>query len=276
MAVSSNTRAPLAVATGWICFFLLVSTVVAQSEQSLSITEAARQARERRERSGKAPKVFTNEDLERLSREQRQLRILMPRPRGKPELTFPPFHRRILVNADATQIEAGGCDTSYAAELKLEINALEEQLAALQRETTLPQNPVSNSDWDPQYFRSGQVGLDVGAPPRSDAEPQVPARVAEVQVQGTLEALRKELRALCMPSEAADIQRRLDEAEYNLDWARRKFALDQEAYYQQPASPSGASGNAWLTSEREQVEQLESEVVQLKAQLSTLLPPVAP
>jgi hypothetical protein len=250
----------------------LVPASCAQDPQSPSVVDAAREARERQERSGRHPRVITNEDLEELNRNQRPLRIEGTRSRSKPEFPASPSiftHPRILNAAQVQDDSFSGCEAPHADQLRAQIGAAEQDLEALQRENDAQGPVISDNGLDLQYFQPGQSGLNVGSPPRLDSQPQSQTRVAQQEVQDRLDALRKQLQIACEPPEIAVVQRQLDQAESDLDLAQRQFALDQEAYYQQPASPNGAQGNAWLDSERQQVVDLQALVDELRAELAS-------
>ncbi len=247
-----------------------------EPEPAASVVDAARQARERQERPGKHPRVITNEDLEKLNRNSRQeLKILAPRRKG-PEFGLPPggFGRPKLMNASQVSelplsAEASrGCDSPRARELRAEVAGVQAQLDTLRAINDSYGAVVSNDDWDPQYFRPGGSGLFLGSPPRSDSQPQSASRVGQAELEERLARMQRGLQIVCEPPRVAEIQRKLDQTQGELDLARRQFALDQEAYYQQPASPSGAPANAWLDSERQHVLDLQGRVDQLRAELA--------
>lgn len=246
--------------------------VQAQSEDSLSVTEAAKQARDRQEHAGQHPRVITNEDLEKLNQKDRPLRIVAPRRRSKPE--FPPSPSiftcpRVVNAAQVGSDQDGTCGDLAALELRRQIEEAKERLDLLRRVNDARGQVISDDDFDPQYFRPGQSGLNVGGPPRSDAQSQSPTRIQQRAVQDRLTLLQRQLLIVCEPADVADIRRRLDQAEDDLDFAQRKYALDREAYYQQAASPAGAEGNAWLDSERQQLSELDAQVDALREELAS-------
>ena len=130
---------------------------------------------------------------------------------------------------------------------------------------------ISDGDVDPQYFKPGASGLDMGSPRLQDSQPPVPARVASVEVEERIAALQKLLRMACEPPEAAKLQSELDSVQRQLDVAQRTLGLDQADFYSRPDFTADAAGQTRINNEQAQAQDLQSQVDQLKNQLTAEL-----
>jgi hypothetical protein len=222
-----------------------------------SVVEAARSAREHKTNSAKHSKIITNADLgeERSAASDSALQ--------------PPS-----TNAAATANPSpAGCDNPESAALKMELQAAQQELDRVRGELSYQPTVISGNDLDLQYFKPGNSGLNVGAPPLLNAQPLNPARVTEVELEGKIASTQKALRLSCEPPEAAKIQMELDLAEQELNPLQRQFALDQEAYYSKSNYAEDAAGKARLDAELQQIQSLQSEVERLRNELAALNPP---
>ena len=155
------------------------------------------------------------------------------------------------------------------------MQAAQQELDQLRRDLQNNSPVVSGNDLDLQYFKPGNSGFDVGAPPLLDTEPPVPARITEVELTERIESLQKALRLVCEPPEAARIQSAIDDDERDLDLFQRQFALDQEDYYSRPVTER-LGGNPQLDAEQQQIQALQAEIENLNAQLGALASTQAP
>lgn len=230
------------------------------SVQTVSVVDAARSARERAFSSGKHSKIITNSDLG----------VQLPVPSAS---TFD--LQLAATNADEVSNPLpAGCDNPQAERLRAELQAAQQELGQLRRDLQNNSPVVSGKDLDLQYFKPGNSGFNVGAPPLLDTEPPAPARVTEVELAERIESLQKALRLGCEPPEAARIQSAIDDDERELDLFQRQFALDQEDYYSRPVTER-LGGNPQLDAEQQQIQELQAEIEDLKAQLAALVPPQA-
>jgi len=155
----------------------------------------------------------------------------------------------------------------------MELQAAQQELDRVRGELSYQPTVISGNDLDLQYFKPGNSGLNVGAPPLLNAVPLNPARVTEVELQEKIASTQKALRLACEPPEAAKIQTDLDLAEQELNPLQRRFALDQEAYYSKSNYPEDTAGKARLDAELLQIQNLQSEVDRLRQELAALSPP---
>jgi hypothetical protein len=228
-----------------------------------SVADAARNARQRQASSANHHKIITNADIG----------ALYPAPSASA------FHLQpISSNADETPNPStpnpgtvAACDNPQAQRLRTELQAAQQELSQLRRELLSNPPVISDHDLDPQYFRPGNSGLNVGTPPLLDDQPPAPPRVSEVQLQERIDFLNKALRLACEPPEAARIQAAIYQAEDELNLLHRQFALDQDDYYSRPVTER-LGGNPQLDAERQQIQELQSEIERLKAELAALLP----
>jgi hypothetical protein len=225
--------------------------------QTVSVVDAARSARERAFSSGKHSKIITNADLGVQSPVSNPSTFGLPLP---------------STNADeVSNLPSAGCDNPQAERLKADLQSAQQELDQLRRELQNNSPVVSGNNLDLQYFKPGNSGFDVGAPPLLDTEPPAPARVSEVELEQRIDRLQKALRLACEPPEAARIQSAVDYLERELNLLQRQFALDQDDYYSRPVTER-LGGNPELDAEQQQIEALQAEIQDLKEQLDALIP----
>ena len=228
------------------------------SAASSSVVEAARNARDLRNNAKNPHKVITNEDLK-------------PRLPSPP----PPDHRFLDSISYAQQLppSPSGCETNpQAIRLKSEIQASQSDLDALQQQASLPASVISDRDLDPQYFKPGASGFNVGSAPLLDNQPPIPARVSATQLQERIASLQQLLRIACEPPEAASLQLQVDTAQQQLDLATRALALDQADFYGRTDFTSDSAGQLRINSEQQRVQELQAEFDRLKAELAAQMP----
>jgi len=242
-----------------IMFLALVFATPALSQQpSPSVAQAARNAREHKAHSAKAAKIFTNDDVDA----ERSLA-------GDSALVPP-------ASTDSAKISnplSKDCDNPRAEGLKLDLQDAQQELDQVRRELSYQPTVISGNNLDLQYFKPGNSGLSVGAPPLSNVMPPLPARVTEVELQEKMESLKSALSLTCDPPEAASIQRKLDLAKQQLGLLQREFALDQNTYYSRTDFAQDTAGKARLDAEQQQIQSLQSEIDRLSSELAALTPP---
>jgi len=150
------------------------------------------------------------------------------------------------------------------------LQAAQQELDQLRRDLQYNPPVVSDNDLDLQYFKPGNSGFNVGAPPLLDTQPPAPARITEVELEERIDRLQKALRLACEPPEAARIQSAIDDLERELDPRQRQFALDQEDYYSRPVTER-IGGNPQLDAEQQQIQALQAEIQNLREQLAPLM-----
>jgi len=224
--------------------------------QTPSVVEAARNARLRTTNSGKHPKIITNADLG----------VQFPD-------SSPSTFDLQLSSTNADEVPnplSTGCDDPQAERLNADLQAAQQELDQLRRDLQINSPVVSDNDLDLQYFKPGNSGFDVGAPPLLDTQPPVPARITEVELAERIDRLQKALRLACEPPEAARIQNAIDDDERELNLLQRQFALDQEDYYSTPVTER-LGGNPQLDAEQQQIQELQAEIQNLREQLASLM-----
>jgi len=246
-----------------VTFLALAFAAPARSQQPSytmeSVVQAARNARERRAKSTNHPKIITNAELER----------------RHPPPADPSLDLRLpeTYADDLSSPPRDGCDNPEAARLSMQLQAAEQELDELRLELSYQPEVISNDDLDLEYFKPGGSGLYVGAPPRLEVEPPVPARVAEAQLEERIDSLQKALRIACEPPEAARVQSELDQAEQELDLLQREFDLDLDTFYSNADYAEDREGAAWLDYEQQQIDYLQSEIDRLQRNLAVLNTP---
>ncbi len=224
--------------------------------QTSSVVEAARNARQRTTNPGKHPKIITNADLG----------VQFP-------VSSPSTFDLQLSSTNADEVPnplSAGCDNPQAERLNAELQSAQQELDQLRRDLQYNPPVVSDHDLDLQYFKPGNSGFNVGAPPLLDTQPPVPARITEVELEERIDRLQKALRLACEPPEAARIQSAIDELEEELNPLQRQFALDQEDYYSMPVTER-IGGNPQLDAEQQQIQALQAEIQNLREQLAPLM-----
>ena len=240
---------------------LLAFALVPCARGQESIADAARNARTRKTSTVDHARIITNADLAALNP-------------GAPPSVFP-LQTNAAENSspvDASAAVPSTCDNPQAEGLRAELQAAQQELDQLRRDLQYSSPVVSGNNLDPQYFRPGNSGFNVGAPPLLDSQPPAPARVTEVELQERIGSLNKALRIACAPPEGAKVQADIDQAEDELNLLQRQFALDQEDYYSTPVTERLGS-NSQLEAEQQQIQDLQAQVDALKAELAALLPP---
>ena len=253
-------------------FLTLVVAAPARPQESQgtteSVAEAARNARERKATAAKHPKVITNDDLGQAPPAPSAPAFHLQRSAPK-EPTFPLQSSLTYAAQDANQLAAGDCENPQANRLRVELEAAQAELDRLRRELSYQPEVISEHDLDLTNFRPGYTGFYVGAPPLTETQSPIPARVTEVQLAERVANLDKALHLACEPPAVATIEVELASAERALDLVQREFALDQEAYYLRPDLADN-SGKAQLDPELEQIYSLRQEVERLKAELAAV------
>jgi len=227
-----------------------------------SVVEAARNARERKTNSTNHAKVFTNDELGRSY--------------SAPSALAAPPRSASTNGAEASKPPAAGCDNSDAERLKAELQGVQGEQDQVRRETS--NNPIafSGGTVDMKNFKPGSSGVALGGPPLIETKPPIPARVEEVSLDEKIASLTRALRIACAPPEDGAIQAKLDQADRELSVLRRQFNLDQGDYYSKTNFATDTSGKIRLDAEQQQIQELQSEIERLKAELaaSKTNPPV--
>jgi len=144
-----------------------------------SVVEAARNTRERIANSTRHPKIITNDDL--------QVQYSLP------SAAFP----LQSATTEAPAPPATGCESPEAKKLKTELQATQQQLDQLRHELYSQAQVISGNDLDLTHFKPGYSGFFVGAPPLLEAQPPIPARVTEAELEDKVASLTKAVRLAC-------------------------------------------------------------------------------
>jgi len=241
----------------FIAITLLAFVLPSPARSQESVADAARSAREHRANSTNHPKIITNADLGPLH----------PVPSASAfHLQSPSTYADESPNPQFAEV----CDNPQAEGLRMELQAAQQEFDQIRGDLQYNPPVISGNDLDLQYFQPGNSSLNVGAPPLLDSEPPAPERVAEVEVEEQIVYLRKALRIACEPPEAARIQIAIYQAEDELNFLQRQFALDDD-YYSVPVTER-LGGNPQLDAEQQQVQDLQADIDGLKGDLAALLP----
>jgi hypothetical protein len=131
---------------------------------------------------------------------------------------------------------------------------------------------ISDDDIDTKSVKPGAEGLNVGAAPKSEAQPPSAAAVSAVEASDA-KAAAAESGAPGKAGEDPEIAKakaELAEAAKQLDLLQRGFALDSDSYYSKPDFSNDKDGKAKLDAEQQQISDKQQEVDRLKAHLEEL------
>jgi hypothetical protein len=264
--------------------FVLSAPALSQqpAAASPSVAEAARAAQAQKANSGRPPKVITNDDLA----PQSAPTAAAAAPQAAPEAA-PPVSQTNSAEAAPTPAgapakpsgaapqqaavanEPGGCHNPESDEaIQAEIQAAQDELDQLRHD--LAENPMAipNQNIDMSNFKPGGSGVDLGSPPLSDAQPQSPGRIKEVELEQRIASLKRAAVVTCDSAKNGEIQRKIDEAQQQLTLAQRELDLDSSTYYSNPNYAQDTAGKAKIDGQQEQVQSLQSEIDSLKQELA--------
>jgi len=131
---------------------------------------------------------------------------------------------------------------------------------------------ISDDDIDPNSYKPGAQGLNVGSAPTSDAVPPNAAQVKS-DLKKDEAQLAAETTATVKPGEDPAIARarkELAEAATKLDLLKRANALDQDTYYSKPNYTTDHDGKSKLDAEQAEINDQQALVDDLKAKLAEL------
>jgi hypothetical protein len=220
----------------------------------VSLGEAARNLREQKSASTNHAKIITNDDI--------VPQYLTSGPSASPSQS--PAVRE----AEATKPGTTECDNPVAERLKTDLLVAQEEQDQIRRELSYHPRVISDGDVDMKNFKPGSSGLNVGSPPLSDSQPLVPARITEVNLDEKIASLKRAALIACDSPKDAGIQRKIDQAEQDLNLLQRQLGLDQATYYSKPNYSENSAGKARLDAELQQIQSLQSEVERLKGELA--------
>jgi hypothetical protein len=132
---------------------------------------------------------------------------------------------------------------------------------------------ITDDDLDNKHPKPGAEGLDIGAPPALDSQPPSQAAVAAAvasdaaSAAATTDATPKPGES----SEVADLKAALAQLQKEYDLMQRELSLDQDAYYSKPGYASDKTGQAKVTSEKQQTAAKQQELDALKTRLAAAL-----
>jgi hypothetical protein len=218
-----------------------------------SLTDAARLARERVAES-KPAKVVRNDDFRTAATSTASDAATTPAPSatGQPGAPAEP-------GAD--------CNNPANDQIKADLQAAQDELDQLRGELSKDLPVISGDNVDMNNFKPGGSGLALSSPALSQAVPQSPERIREVELEQRVASLKQAEQIACDSPKDGRIQKQIDEAQSRLKLAQAEFALDQNAYYSRPDYANDTAGQAKLDAEQEQIQSLQSEIDDLKSQL---------
>lgn len=137
---------------------------------------------------------------------------------------------------------------------------------------------ITNEDLDLEYFKPGQEGLNLGAATSSKTEAPSASGLADVEAANqTAPSATEESQTKDKDSEAAaedaeivKLKKQIAEAEEQLKWQQREFALDQDTVYSNPNYTDFKTGKAKLESEQQGITERQQEIEALKTNLAAL------
>ncbi|HKN74440.1 MAG TPA: hypothetical protein VJW94_04620 [Candidatus Acidoferrum sp.] len=138
---------------------------------------------------------------------------------------------------------------------------------------------ISNEDLDLEYFKPGQEGLYLGAPPKLKAGDSSASAVATAEAADQPSAStnneprpneKNSEEAASEDAGIAKLKKQIAEAEDHLKWQQREFALDQDMVYSNPNYTDNQTGKTKLDSEQQSINQMHQEIGDLKANLAAL------
>lgn len=223
-------------------------------QQTQSIVEASRIAREHKSGKVGQPKVITNDDLQ-------------PMP-ALPQSGASPAESSPKNEAEAPAPKAEACNNAEVDKLKSELESAQEQLDQVRRDLSYQPEVISNGNLDSSNFKPGSSGFQFDSQPLAQTQPLPPARITEVALNEKIASLKAALQVACDSPEAAGLQKELDAVEKELSWLQRQVALDQDTYYSQTGYAADAAGKARLDAEQQRIEFLESEKERLSKELA--------
>jgi hypothetical protein len=131
---------------------------------------------------------------------------------------------------------------------------------------------ITNDDLDALFSRPRPKRVNVGAPPTPQAKaPNIGAAADRSVTSAKNESGTKDREleeAAAEDAEIARLKEQVAEAENELNWQQREFALDQNSYYSNPNYPPAEK--AKLDSEQLRINERQREIERLKAPLPEL------
>jgi hypothetical protein len=252
------------------------------SQATESVADAARAARGQKAGAAKQAKVITTDDLvlpSPLPVESGSAAAPSSKaPTGRTASKTPAGQaaaNRPLESATTQSEEPAekkDCDNPDDQRLKAELQAAQDERDQLRRELNADPPVISGGNVDMTNFKSGGSGVAFGSPPLSQTQPQSPARIQEVELNERIASLERAMKIACDSPEDAGIQRKIDDAERQLKMLQQEFALDRNAYYSKPNYVEDSAGKAKLDGEQQQMDELQSEIDQLKQELTEQQP----
>jgi hypothetical protein len=131
---------------------------------------------------------------------------------------------------------------------------------------------ISDDDINPNSYKPGAQGLNVGSAPTSDSQAPNGAEV-KADLKSDEAQLAAETTATVKPGEDRAIARAKEElaaAAAKLDLLKRANALDQDTYYSKPGYSTDHAGKSKLDAEQAEINDQQSIVDDLKAKLVEL------
>jgi hypothetical protein len=129
---------------------------------------------------------------------------------------------------------------------------------------------ITDDDLDRRNFQPGQEGLNVGAAPKLETEPASAQAVAAAEASDKAAEQADAKDAAEQDAKIDKLKLQVKQTETDLDLARRELSLDQDSYFANPNYSQDAAGKAKLDSEKQQINDKEQELEQLKARLAAL------
>ncbi len=125
------------------------------------------------------------------------------------------------------------------------------------------------TDDDMPKSKSTDAGVNVGAPPQSDAQPPNQAAVSKTEAADKTAESGDDKNKVEDP-EIKAMKEQIAQVSKTLDLQQRELALDRDAYYSKPDFSNDTAGKAKLDAEQSQISKTQDELDGLKTKLAAM------
>jgi hypothetical protein len=129
---------------------------------------------------------------------------------------------------------------------------------------------ITDDDLDRRNFQPGQEGLNVGASPMMETQPPSAKAVAAAEAADEASEQQALKDAAEQDSKLERLKLEITEAENGLDLAQRQLALDQDSFLSNPDHVHDAAGKAKLNDEKQDINDRQGKIEQLKSRVAAL------
>jgi hypothetical protein len=129
---------------------------------------------------------------------------------------------------------------------------------------------ITDDDLDRRNFQPGQEGLNVGASPMMETQPPSLKAVAAAEAADEASEQQAVKDAAEQDAKLERLKLEITEAEKGLDLAQRQLALDQDSFLSNPDHVHDAAGKAKLNDEKQDINDRQGKIEQLKSRVVAL------